>query len=206
MSTALQNISPLNCESNLGGIIKIQIATVDDIETISDSIDGRIFDPIVFKAGRGFYSWFVTEGTPEVNAKDKDSDEGRFKENSLRFSIPKDRDTYFHMLNEMQKSRFVVLYIDKNGNQKLLGNLNSPMQFKYDYSSGAASADFNNYGCEFFSEAPNNVAFHNEIITDAPGSPIPAIVQRSDGTILALLNSGDIMTLTSPFTIGFNIE
>lgn len=205
MSTALQNITPLNCEANLGGIIKIQVASVDDIVSISPAINGRIYDNIVFKAGRGFYTFIVTDGTPEVNANDKESDEGRFKENSLQFSVPKDREIHFNMFNEMQKSRFVVLYTDKNGKQKLLGNLNSPMQFKYDYRSGAASADFNNYQCEFFSEAPNNVAFYDADVTAAPGTPVPAIVEDGAGNILALLNSGDTYTLVGGFSQGFRI-
>lgn len=202
----LQDINLFSKGDNLGGLLLIRVASTKDIESIPDSKDRIIYGDIVFKAGKGWNTWIVTQNTSEFSGRSRSSQEGNFKDNAIQFIIPKDRPALRNMFDLAEKDELVVLFTDKNGNQKVFGTLNNPVYFQYNQRSGSGTASRNAYECEFYAEGPDNSYFYNGTISSAPAGAAPAIVRRGDGLVLATLNPGDIFTITSGFSFGFRIE
>lgn len=191
---------------NLGGLLDLQVARAADIDSIPAPVAGVIYGDIAFKPGKGFYLWKATRGTPRFSGPGENTADGPLKKNAIDFILPKDQPVIRRMLELAEHDEFVVLFQDANGNQKLFGTLDLPAYFSFSQESGDASSSRNECQCRFFSEGPDNSFFYRGDIDVAPGGTAPAIVKRSDGTVLASLSPGQIFTITSPFSIGFNIE
>lgn len=201
----LQNLETI-CEDNLGSVIvNIQIARVDDIDTFPEIINHQITDPVIFKSGRGFLQWTVSQDSASFTSKDGNSEAGHTKKNTLPFLIPKDRQDVYSMLMKAQYDTFIIIYKDGNGVQRMMGTPDAPALFLFDFKTGKKLSSLNNYNAEFYTESPFNFNFYDTTATAQPGTSVPAIVKRGDGTVIATLQPGQVLILTSPYSIGYNI-
>jgi len=198
----LQAIAALNGRQNIGGVLDIKVARTADIISIPTPVNGVVYGNISFVSGRGWTTWIVTHETASFTAGEGDSDEGPLKSNSLPFVIPRDDATLRDMLTRAERDEFVILYKDGNGNQKLFGSLDNPVYFLYSQETGGAIASRNGYRCRFYADGPDNSFFYNGTVSMAPAGAAPALVVRGDGTVIAQLQPGEVLTLNSPFDQG----
>jgi len=205
MADYLQNISSLSGLTNIGGLIELQIARVGDIDSIPDPVDGAIFGDIVFQPERGFVIWIVTQESPKMVSRSRNSQEGAFKDNQLTFIIPKDESVTRRMLELAEQDSFIVLFKDSNNKQKIFGTLESPVYFNFDHESGDGRGSRNQYSCSFVSDGPDNSFFYDGSIQIAPGGPLPAIVRWTDGTLIAVLQPGQTLLVDSDFEHDFEV-
>ena len=200
----LQNIDSFSGD-NLGSLLELKVIRKDEIDSMPAPSDGVIYGDIELKAGKAWATWNVTRSTPRHRASSKSSMEGDYESANLNFMIPKDQASVRRMLELAQEDEHVVLFKDANGQQKVFGNLDNPVRFRFSHDSGAAHSQRNAYSCEFFSEGTTNSWFYNGTIAAPPSGTPPALVKRDDGTVLASLSPGQTFTITSAFSIDFDI-
>jgi hypothetical protein len=201
----LQNIDSFSGD-NMGSLLELRVIRKDDVSAIPDPVDGVIYGDITLNAGKSLVTWNVTRSTPRHRSSNKGSMEGDYEEASLNFVIPKDQPAIRRMLQLAQEDEHIVLYKDANGQWKLFGSLDDPVRFRFSHDSGGSHSQRNAYSCEFYSEGAANTWFYDGSIPSPPVGTPPAIVRKSDGTILASLSPGQTFTITSGFSFGFRIE
>ena len=198
----LSNINRLSAADNLGGIITIQVARKAEISNIKAPVAGIVYSPITMVGSAGFVSWQVTPDTPGSNSASKQSNQGTSKGNSIKFSVPKDRSSLQVMFEQATEDEFVLLYKDANGLQKIFGNLENPVRFRYSHGTGNSPAGKNGFDCEFYYDGPQNIFEYNGTLTAAPEGPAPAIV-NFNGTPIASLQPGETLEITSDYSIDY---
>lgn len=200
----LQDIDAFSLSDNLGGLLEIRVARKSDFDAIPDPVDGIIYGDVTFKGGKGWSIWRVTQNTSEFSGRARDSQEGEYKTNSIDFVIPKDRATIRKMLQLAQDDEHIILYKDKNGNNKIFGTLDDPAYFRYSHRSGSNTSSRNGYECEFFAEGPDNSFFYYGEIATAPAGTAPAIVSVN-GVTVASLSPGAAINFDTDFDFDFEI-
>lgn len=178
--------------------MEIKVARKADITLIPAPVDGVIFGNIVFVAGKGWITWDVTGETPGTNSEPQTSREGSAKNNKLKFSAPKDRAGLRNMFDRASTDELIVLYKYGNGQQRIFGQLHTPVRFRFSHQSGTQHADKNGYECEFFYEGPDNMFEYNGAVAVAPPGAAPSIVYFN-GVAIATLNSGQNLNIISNF-------
>jgi len=195
----LQSITRLKGAGNMGGIVQLRIARKASIASMSEPVSGIIYGDIEFEEGQGWAVWDVTLETARARGDERNSREGAYKSNRLEFSIPKDRPGIKYMLDQAEADEFIILYKDSNAQNKIFGTLETPVRFEYGHDSGQAFGDRNEYACRFYYDGPDNRFDYNGIISAAPAGTPPSIV-RFNGAVIAILNSGDILDITSDYS------
>ena len=200
----LQNLNRLSGADNLGGILFLKIARAADIASIPDPVAGVVYGDIEFKPGKGFVTWEVTPDTSSADSRSRRAREGASKTNRIPFFIPKDRASIRAMLEQAEQDELIVVYTDANGKQKIFGQLDTPVQFEFDHSSGKRGDDLNHYDCNFFYEGPDNMYEYNGAVPTPPAGSAPAIV-TVNGTVVASLQPGDTLNFDTDFDFDFQI-
>jgi hypothetical protein len=196
----LSNINRLSAADNIGGILDIQVARKVEVALVKDPVAGVVYGPITMVGAAGFVTWQVTGETPGTNSTGRAGNQGTSKGNRLKFSIPKDRASLRAMFEQASEDEFVVLYRDANGQQKIFGSPASPVQFRFNHSSGDTPGSKNGYECEFYFDGPENMFEYNGAITSAPAGPAPAIV-NFNGAAIASLAPGETLNITSEYSL-----
>jgi hypothetical protein len=197
----LQDISAAG--QNMGGIVHLQVARAAEIVSIPEPIDSTIYGDITFTEGFGFSIWDVVPNLSEFEANTRTTEEGPSKQNSFKFFIPKDRATIKAMLDKAELDEFVVSYLDSNGSSKIYGLTYKPVRFRYNHKTASYNG-LAGYECEFYFEGPDNSYFYDGL-TPAPSGTAPAIIKYANGTIIAQLYAGDIIVVTSAFSMDFEL-
>lgn len=194
----LQNISNLNAD-NIGGLISIQVARKADIVSIAYPVDGVIYGPIPTAPGTGFVTWQVTAQTPGTDSAARQSREGTSKGNRLKFSVPKDRSFLRAMFEQASEDELIVLFVDSNGQQKIFGQLDKPVLFRFNHSTGNSPSQKNAYECEFYFDGPENIFEYNGTLPAPPVGAPPALV-KFNGVVVASLGAGETLNIISDYS------
>ena len=187
-------------QSNIGGLVKIQVARKADVINIPEAVDGVIYGNIEFQQGKGFITWYVADQSMEMISEGVDSRDGIVKNNQLPFVIAKDRAELKSVLDKALDDEFIVLYRDGNGKSKLLGSLSAPARFAYTHQSGTNRSARNSYNCRFYHEGNENLAFYEGNIANAPVGGAPVIIQWN-GVFQIAAQAGDVVNILSEFKI-----
>lgn len=201
----LQNIAAFSSD-NLGSLLEIRVARRADVQSIPAPSYGVVYGDIVLKPGKSWAQWSVTRNTPRHRSAFQASMEGDFESASLSFTIPRDRAAIRPMLQMAQDDDHIVLYRDANSEWKLYGSLSDPVRFRFSHDTGSAPVQRNAYACEFYSEGSANTWFYNGEVSAPPSGTPPAIVRFSNGQIVAALQPGETLIITSGFSVGFRLE
>lgn len=203
----LQSIAR-NSADNLGGIMQLRVCPVAGIAAIPDPVDDTVYGDITFNAGYSWALWQVKSDDAGLRDRVKDSEEGLYSSYSLPFFIPGDRAGWKKLFDAMHDDAFIILAKDPNNNQVIVGSLDAPLRFKAEFDSGNNISGLRGYACEFFSDGGSPAYFYaGDVAAPVPdGSVAPAVVRKGDGTVLAVLQPGQIFTITSGFSFGFRIE
>ncbi len=194
----LQPINRLNAEGNLSGITRLQVARKSHVSTFPDPTGRTLYGTITFLPDTGFVNWDVTLETPRNRSQDQPTREGASKRKTIAFTIPKDREDLRTMLELAERDEFIVVLIDGNGKQKIVGTPWAPLLFSFAHDSGGAFNELNGYQCQFYYDGPDNEYFYPGTATPAPAGPSPALV-RFNGTVIASLQPGEILDITSDY-------
>jgi hypothetical protein len=128
---------------NMGGLLKIWAVRPSDIATESNS-------SITFSSTDNIYEMYCTSGTMSFSEPHNKSNAGILYSPSLKAVVPKDTDDTLKYISEMERiSRFVVIYLDGNGNYKKVGTGKVPVRFSGSLSSGVDTTDRNGFNISF---------------------------------------------------------
>lgn len=130
---------------NIGGIEKFQFIPVDDIVFIPRDSNHIINAGIVLKQGARWSNVYMTEGSFGYKETLKKNAHGNSYNNKLVGFVPKDREDLAELFDEMEGSRYVAIYYDNNGKTKLMGSLESPLQFKADLDTKNKASGLNGH-------------------------------------------------------------
>lgn len=175
---------------NVPGLVRFWFVPVQGVASLPQRVGTTIFDDILLKQG---YRWFT--GEVSVDSLDyqepwKEDEVGGFFDIKLSGFVPKDTPTSNLAFYQMKRQRYLAIYEDRNGNRKLVGDLEHTLEFTYKLSPGRSGNDSN--GFEFtFSTRGDSAAFFYEgfiqenatetltIITNALNDFTPVITKGS---------------------------
>ncbi len=126
----LNNIEKLKEQDNFGGGKYILYVDYKGIDVFPSVIDDNIVDDITLLAG---YQWFRIDFPQQVlhyRGEPNEENGGRGNYNSISAFLPKDSLELQLITATMRTKRFVVLYFDSNGFQRVLGNKKKPAIFR----------------------------------------------------------------------------
>jgi len=93
-----------------------------------------------------FWLIYHTPETADYNFKRGRDSKGRYFEHSLKFKIPKFRQALNNYFKKLQSCCGVVLMFETyNGDTFIIGTKEMPLEFDYDFSSGALVKDLQHY-------------------------------------------------------------
>lgn len=96
---------------------------------------GKINNAITLSGSQKWYYWHCTLNTLASNFKKNRSRAGSSYVHDVSGFIPGDHEDYVAMMEVMEDMRFIALRKDANGYFKLLGSLESPLEFEYDFKA-----------------------------------------------------------------------
>jgi len=118
---------PTNSE-NFGGLNKLWFAPSTWISAISCKLNG-VTQSVTFITGKDWLLCYCTAETIKFTQEKISDDKGEYFRTKLTGFIPKDTPEILAILSEMDQYKYICVYQDNNGNYKLLGNLDEPLNF-----------------------------------------------------------------------------
>lgn len=141
-----------NCDDNLGGINVFNITLVDDIDTLSEPVDGAIIEKFSLKEGKSSLQIYATEGTMKYSEDLQEDSHGDYFKAKFSCTIPKDRVDVRNTLNDLKGKKVIIEYMDNNGCIKLIGNINNPMRYRSSFNTGDKVPSLNSHTVEFYGD------------------------------------------------------
>jgi hypothetical protein len=141
------------CNDNLGGVNSFKFIPDTDILAMPTNINNSFLEPVFINNGARWYNCYATQDTIRYTEEKEKSKHGDFFSIKFVAFIPKDTDELSNNLESMNNKNFVIDYIDNNGNRKLIGSKENPLQFKYSLDTGSSMPNRNGYQIEFTAQS-----------------------------------------------------
>lgn len=163
MSDLLESLNSGCGEQNIAGISSIQYVPVEWILTFPEFINtnNTITEQVALIVGKSWLSMFPVIETIDFRERQRDSSQAAFFTQSLKMDIAKDTNVKDYQFDIMRRHRFILIYTNRNGEQKLLGTPEYPFKFNSTLQSGRKPGDFSGHKIEFESQNPNKAPFYN---------------------------------------------
>ncbi len=116
-------------QDNLGGGKRLLFVPVADVESISPIWRNSIESSIVLKPGKQFYELIFILDTLRFKENRKVSSGATTYTVTITGILPKSRVELYAMLQNFDSKRFILVYVDKNGTQRLVGSIRNPAIF-----------------------------------------------------------------------------
>lgn len=158
----MNNINKPDNPENLGGLERFWFAPVSYFYSISDAIDG-IIQSVVFNTGKIWLECYCTAETIKFSELKKQDDNGDYFETKLSGWVPKDSPELLSQLIDMDQYQYIVKYKDNNGNYKLVGTMEEPINFTEGLDIPENVAGSNGRLITFFRSLRKRSLFHNNI-------------------------------------------
>ena len=148
---------------NIGGLEKFQFIPVNDIISIPRATNHVITEAITIDAlsGAQWFDAYVTEGSLGYKETEKKNQHGNSYDRILVGLVPKDTETLADLFDEMEGFRYVIIYTDNNGKKKVVGSIESPLQFKADMDTKVDANGRNGHPITFFGSSSHKAYFYN---------------------------------------------
>jgi len=136
-------------DDNLGGIYLFKFTPADDVQSISEPIDGFITKEISLKPDARWFDFYGTEGTMQFSEEDANSNDGALYNKKLTAITPKQRTELDQLFYKMRNRRFILDVIDNNGLRKIVGSIEEPLKFSNKGDTKNQASGRNEYAIEF---------------------------------------------------------
>lgn len=136
--TNIKNIERRNGDPNIYGAAKLYFVPAHLVIAIpKPDAPGKINNAITLSASQKWYYWICTMQTIGAGYKKQKSRSGSTYMHQVTGFIAGDNSDFIAMMQEMEDMRFIALRKDNNGFYKLLGSIESPLEFTYEYMAPA---------------------------------------------------------------------
>lgn len=127
---------------NMGGLLKLWAVPPEDI-----SISG---DLVTIISEANMISIYVQEDSGSFDEDLTRSFVGHSYKVEIKATVPCDNKDTLALISEMErKSKYLVIYLDGNGNYKLAGNKSTPLRFSAKATTGKGTFTLNRYDISF---------------------------------------------------------
>lgn len=147
----MQDINPPTGD-NLGGLASLAFIPVTYIASIPDPVDHEVKEAVVLHPGKQWFNAYATEDTMSFLENSDEDLEGMFFEPKLELFVPKGISVLAALFKEMKLHQYIVDCFDNNNVRRLIGTLDSPLDFKYKYNSRTKTTGLNGYTLTFFGQ------------------------------------------------------
>jgi hypothetical protein len=153
----MNDINKPSSPDNLGGLERFWYIPVDDITSIGPVINGKV--SITLSSGKKWYEFYASQGS--INFKEAKKIDGKGETFTLKLSgfTPRDSEDLFESFMLMSKQKFACVYLDNNGNHKIVGSPREPLRFSYEFSPGKNPSNRNGYDFSFSRQTKSRSLF-----------------------------------------------
>ena len=198
MSFELKNITEADINlqgGNMGGLVRsMYIAKQDDVAVLNLNPDNALeVESIEMKPGKKFVKWYFTPNTGKFSQKYVGEEDGKSFEPEVTFTIPKHSNTIQTQLAFVANASLIVICVDANGVQYIIGDKNIPAKIKDGGpDTGTKYADKNHSVVTFVTSARNGAYTY---LGSVEGLIVGEALENVDVSVSA--NAGtDTVTLT----------
>lgn len=137
--TELQN----NYDDNAGGLCSFLFAPIDWIQTdaLINNVTNKAQTAVILISGKTFLTAKCLQDSMQFNEVQKNVDGGIMYEQGLTGVINGDTEATNLAASQLPYYEFVVIYTNRKGEKKLIGNKLCGMKFNADLSTGAKFTD-----------------------------------------------------------------
>ncbi len=155
----LNNFAPQNAD-NAAGVCSFEFLPKEQlIDDVALSIqDNKVLFPLTV-----VIPWFTALAANQTTGfieTPKRTDAGLMYEQKIKFIIHKDTMPINTLMYAMSFKEFVVIYRDRNGQRKIIGNKNKGMILTAELNIGTAFVDRNHFAVELYHESETPSAFY----------------------------------------------
>lgn len=134
---------------NTASICKIEIASIDDVETTPDVLNGAAIGQVVLKSGKNFDPLYFTTDTAHWVERPVVINGVEMHESIVKWRVPKDDAERIALVNRWKKMRIVAVITDLNKERVLMGSIDEPARFVHTLRDrGQAITDSNHINVE----------------------------------------------------------
>lgn len=155
----LNNIAPQNVD-NAGGVCSFEFLPKEQLlDEVALSIqDNKVLFPL--SVAIPWFTALAANQTTGFIETPKRTESGLMYEQKVKFIIHKDTMPTNSLLYAMSFKEFVVIYKDRNGHRKIIGNRNKGMILTAELNIGTAFIDRNHFAVELYHESDRPSAFY----------------------------------------------
>ena len=157
---------------NIGGLEEFQFIPVTDIISIPRPVDHVINKSVVIddSSGAKWLNAYVTEGSLGYTETKSKTQHGTPYKRKLVGFVPKDSEALANQFDGMEGSKFVLIYDDNNGKKKLIGSIDSPLEFTADLDTKEDASGRNGHTISFTGNGPHKAYFYNPPVGSSSAS------------------------------------
>jgi hypothetical protein len=133
---------------NMGGIQKIYPIMVSSIYNFAKIFNSEIHAFSVY-TGTDLTPLYVIQDSIKFSQELKFSDTGDYYDTKLEFVVPKDRIELQEFINTLEFTKYIVVFLDNNGQFKVIGTPTEPMHVSAELDSGNIESKLNGYTIAF---------------------------------------------------------
>jgi len=193
MSATIQNIAR-NSQVNMPGSSIVYFVPSHLVSSIPKPDEpGKITNTITLSDSQKWYYWHCTYNTIDASNSKSRSSAGSAYTHLIEGFIPRDHHEFVGMMELMRDMRFVALRKDGNGYYKLLGSVESPLEFSYEF--GAPAKGQKGYSFSMSAECRKPEYFYEGLLQTADGfvdTTLDTTVVDLSGVTLMHANSSPV--------------
>jgi hypothetical protein len=152
---------------SISGIQKYWFVPVNDVAVLGDIILNEL-QSITFETDKDWLTGYGVYDSKTFREDKKENKAGIRFLRSLKIFYPGFDNASKEQMAEMQLQQFIIAYRDFNGNYKVAGTLENPLNFKYKLNTGASGADAKGFDMEFFADSKIRIMDSAEEIDPGP--------------------------------------
>lgn len=139
---------------NIPGIQTIKIIDIRDVVSIPEPDANYIIQgDITLASGAAWLEIPFTLDTITWNEEDGTDAMGKATQVTVSGELPRGENVRTRDLNQMRRPQYLVLATDRNGYQRLLGNLDKGARLRWSYAPGTAPGTANRYSITLTAES-----------------------------------------------------
>ncbi|QCR23090.1 hypothetical protein [Pontibacter sp. SGAir0037] len=208
----MRNITP-DIDTNIGGLDIVFFTPVENI-TGYPVQDGLVLrGDVTLKENCVWYLMGYTRDTASYEQQQKTDRRGTIYELKQKGFIPRDAPELGSALYDLARRRFALMFRDRNGFLRITAP-GTYATFTHSFASGDSPADRNGYKVSFEGEGVLPALYYagafevSELGIVKPPAPGEGntVTIMFNGQVVRLVQPGQILEVTSPYTLGFDIR
>lgn len=168
---------------NLGSVLNLWYALVDDIQEIPLPVNG-IVNQVAFKPGKSWHQIYLTQNTGGHDQNYIQDKGGSYDAKSIAGNVPGDDPENEAEIKKLKGKRFILAYQDANGRQRIIGDQKTPCSIGTKFSTGANFTTYQGSTIEFKTQSTKGTVYIQNIVSFSGGAVLNGVLINPGGTFL----------------------